>query len=62
MPPATDKVLAGDALDEVVSTPEELTFVVGRLLRSVSQLLDVARRGGPTPISSREQRSTESGR
>jgi len=45
-----------------MSSPEELTFVVGRWLRPVVALLDVVRRMKPTPISSREHQSTESNR
>jgi hypothetical protein len=45
-----------------MSSPEELTFVVGRVLRSVVAVLDVVRRIGPRPTSSREQRSTVPGR
>jgi len=44
-----------------MSSPEELTFVVGRWLRPIVVVLDVARRIGVVPISSREQRSTEPG-
>jgi hypothetical protein len=43
-----------------MSSPEELTFVVGRLLRSVAAVLDLVRRMGPKPASSREQASTGS--
>jgi hypothetical protein len=42
-----------------MSSPEELTFVVGRLLRSVAVVLDVVRRLGLRPTSSREHESTE---
>jgi hypothetical protein len=45
-----------------VCSPEELTFVVGRLLRSVAVVLDVVRRFGLRPISSREHQSTEPNR
>jgi hypothetical protein len=45
-----------------MSSPEELTFVVGRVLRSVVAVLDVVRRIGHRPTSSREQASTEPGR
>ena len=45
-----------------MSSPEELTFVVGRLLRSISAVLDVVRRIGLRPTSSREQASTEENR
>jgi hypothetical protein len=41
-----------------MSSPEELTFVVGRMLRSIAAVLDVVRRIGPKPTSSREQGST----
>jgi hypothetical protein len=41
-----------------VSSPEELTFVVGRLLRSIASVLDVVRRFGLWPTSSREHRRT----
>jgi hypothetical protein len=41
-----------------MSSPEELTFVVGRWLRPIVVLLDVVRRLGLWPTSSREQRST----
>jgi hypothetical protein len=42
-----------------VSSPEELTFVLGRLLRSVAAVLDVVRRIKSRPTSSREHLSTE---
>jgi hypothetical protein len=45
-----------------MSSPEELTFVVGRWLRPIVVLLDVVRRLGLSPTSSREQRSTEPNR
>jgi hypothetical protein len=41
-----------------VSSPEELTFVVGRWLRAVVLVLDVVRRLKAAPISSRERMST----
>jgi len=41
-----------------VSSPEELTFVVGRWLRSVAVVLDVVRRLTFRSISSREHEST----
>jgi len=41
-----------------MSSPEELTFVVGRWLRPIIVVLDIARRMGLWSISSREQRST----
>ena len=41
-----------------MSSPEELTFVVGRWLRPVVLVLDVVRRLKAAPISSREQLST----
>jgi hypothetical protein len=40
------------------SFPEELTFVVGRWLRSIVVVLDVVRRFELRTTSSREQRST----
>jgi hypothetical protein len=45
-----------------MSSAEELTFVVGRLLRSVAVVLDVVRRFGLLPPSSREHGSTKPGR
>jgi hypothetical protein len=41
-----------------MSSPEELTFVVGRWLRPIVAVLHVVRRLTLQPISSREQRST----
>jgi hypothetical protein len=41
-----------------MSSPEELTFVVGRWLRPIVVVLDVVRRFGLRTTSSREQRST----
>jgi hypothetical protein len=41
-----------------MSSPEELTFVVGRLLRSVVAMLDLVRRLRSGPTSSREHGST----
>jgi hypothetical protein len=41
-----------------MSSPEELTFVIGRWLQRVVLVLDVVRRIRPAPISSREQEST----
>ena len=41
-----------------MSSPEELTFVVGRWLRPIMLVLDVVRRLGLWPTSSREQGST----
>jgi hypothetical protein len=41
-----------------MSSPEELTFVVGRWLRPIVAVLHVVRRITFQPISSREQRST----
>jgi hypothetical protein len=50
---------AGDPLEvTAMSSPGELTFVVGRGLRPMVVLLDVVRRIGLWPTSSREQRST----
>ena len=41
-----------------MSSPEELTLLIGRWLRPVVFVLDVVRRFKPAPISSREQAST----
>jgi hypothetical protein len=41
-----------------MSSPEELTFVVGRWLLAIVFVLDMVRRIRPAPISSREQVST----
>jgi hypothetical protein len=41
-----------------MSSPEELTFVVGRRLRPIVAVLHVVRRMTFQPISSREQEST----
>jgi hypothetical protein len=41
-----------------MSSPEELTFVVGRWLRPIVVALDVVRRLGLRTTSSREQRRT----
>ena len=41
-----------------MTSPEELTFVVGRWLRPMMLVLDVVRRLGLWPTSSREQGST----
>jgi hypothetical protein len=45
-----------------MSSPEELTFVVGRVLQSIAAMLDVVRPIGPKPTSSREHGSTKPGR
>jgi hypothetical protein len=45
-----------------MSSPEELTFVVGRWLRPVVFVLDVVRRLKAAPTSSREQMGTAHGR
>jgi len=42
-----------------MSSPEELTFVVGRWLRPIAVLLHVVRGLGLVPTPSREQESTE---
>jgi hypothetical protein len=42
----------------VMSSPEELTFIIGRWLRPIVAVLHVVRRLTLQPISSREQRST----
>jgi hypothetical protein len=41
-----------------MSSPEELTFVIGRWLRPIVAVLHVVRRITFQPISSREQGST----
>jgi hypothetical protein len=41
-----------------MSSPEELTFVVGRWLRGIMFVLDMVHRLKGAPISSREQVST----
>jgi hypothetical protein len=41
-----------------MSSPEELTFVIGRWLRPIVVVLDVVRRIRAVTISSREQVST----
>jgi hypothetical protein len=41
-----------------MSSPEELTFVVGRWLRPIVAVLHVVRRVTFQPISSREQEGT----
>jgi hypothetical protein len=45
-----------------MSSPEELTFVVGRWLCGIILVLDVVRRLAGAPTSSREQVSTQAGR
>jgi hypothetical protein len=45
-----------------MSSPEELTFVIGRWLRPVVFVLDVVRRIRALTISSREQASTRPNR
>jgi hypothetical protein len=42
-----------------MSSPEELTFVLGRWLRPLELMLDVVRRIKSAPTSSREQAGTE---
>jgi hypothetical protein len=42
-----------------MSSAEELTFVVGRWLASIAAVLDVVRRFGLLPPSSREHGSTK---
>jgi hypothetical protein len=44
-----------------MSSAEELTFVVGRLLRSVAVVLDVVRHLRLMPLSSREHGTTKPG-
>ena len=59
VPPAVDKVPPPTPLEvTAMSSPEELTFVVGRWLRPIVVVLDVVRRLGLRTTSSREQRST----
>jgi hypothetical protein len=41
-----------------MTSPEELTFVVGRWLRPIALVLHVVRRLGSLPIFSREHAST----
>jgi hypothetical protein len=41
-----------------MSSPEELTFIVGRWLRPIVFMLDVVRRLKAAPTSSREQVGT----
>jgi hypothetical protein len=41
-----------------MSSPEELTFVLGRWLRPIMAVLDVVRRMRAAPISSREHPGT----
>jgi len=45
-----------------MSSPEELTLVIGRWLRPIVAVLDVVRRIKEAPISSREQVSTKPNR
>ena len=45
-----------------MSSPEELTFVVGRLLRPIAVVLHVVRRLGLMPTASGEHGSTEPNR
>jgi hypothetical protein len=42
-----------------MSSPEELTFVLGRWLRPIVAVLDVVRRMRAAPISSREHPGTK---
>jgi hypothetical protein len=42
-----------------MSSPEELTFVVGRWLRPLALVLDVVRRFTPESTSSRERTGTQ---
>jgi len=44
-----------------MSSAEELTFVVGRLLRSITVVLDVVRHLRLKPLSSREHGTTKPG-
>ncbi len=45
-----------------MSSPEELTFILGRWLRLVVAVLDMVHRPSIEPISSREQTETVSDR
>jgi hypothetical protein len=45
-----------------MSSPEALTFVLGRWLRPVVAVLDVVRRMRAAPTSSREQAGTDASR
>ncbi len=59
VPPAVDKVPPPTPWRlTAMSSPEELTFVLGRWLRPIVMALYVVRRLGWRPTSSREQRST----
>ena len=60
LPPAVDKAPPSTSWKVIaMSSPEELTFVVGRWLRPIVVVLDVVRRLGLRTTSSREQRSTK---
>jgi hypothetical protein len=51
--------VASDTMElNTMSSPEELTFVVGRWLRPIVVVLDVVRRFNLRTTSSREQRRT----
>jgi hypothetical protein len=57
-PPAAGKVPPVTPRKQARSSPEELTFVVGRWLRTIVFVLDMVHRLQAAPISSREQMST----
>jgi hypothetical protein len=48
--------------EQLMSSPEELTFVIGRWLRPIAVVLYVVRLFGWLPTSSREQDGTAPGR
>jgi hypothetical protein len=53
--------IANDTMElNAMSSPEELTFVVGRWLRPIVFVLDVVRRFNTRTTSSREHRRTTS--
>jgi hypothetical protein len=58
MPPATDGVPPVRRGSKPMSSPEQLTFVVGRRLREIVFVLDMVHRLKAVPISSRERVST----
>ncbi|MBR1230545.1 hypothetical protein [Bradyrhizobium sp. AUGA SZCCT0182] len=59
LPLSRPRHFAADTLEvTAMSSPEELTFVVGRWLRPIVAVLHVVRRLTFQPISSREQGST----
>jgi hypothetical protein len=62
MPPVTDRVPPVTPWKQVLCPHRGLTFAVGRWRRPVAAALDVVRRFGGMPISSREHARTEAGR